>query len=142
MNNICTSLPGIVAIGYLDCDKLTPNIAYRCGSQLPVGIFTAVTPICFVGNPTCVASSQYKNNGRSFETTLKFSSNDNLPLNQHIGFVVKDASGKSYLIGTRERQFPTIKSSKSSGTPSGDPAVVEYEVKWTSAICSLIPCSV
>lgn len=141
MSNICTYLPGVSFVGYLDCEKLTPNLAFRCGAEMPVGVLTAITPIRFVGVPTCESTSQYENNGRLWETTLKFSSNDILPLHLHLGFVVKDASGNTFLIGSRERQYPSVKATKSSGSPSGEPAVISYEIKWKSAVCSLIPCS-
>ena len=49
--------------------------------------------------------------------------------------------GISYIIGSRERPYPVIKSSTSSGSPSGESKANSYEVRWT-AIASPIPCAI
>jgi hypothetical protein len=70
---------------------------------------------------------------------LKFSCVEELPLHKHLGFVVIDANGKQYLIGSRERCFPTVTATADTGTPSGDAAITNYEVQWNS-LKALIPC--
>ena len=78
------SLPGIKAIGYIPAERLQREIMYKHLAGIPVGIFTDVTPIAFVGVPTCEAVSTYNNNGRVEQTTLRFQTLDDVPLYQHI----------------------------------------------------------
>ena len=122
------SLPGIKAIGYIPAERLQREIMYKHLAGIPVGIFTNVTPIAFVGVPTCEAVSTYNNNGRVEQTTLRFQTLDNVPLYQHIAFVVTDCNNQTYVIGQHEKPRPIIKESGHTGTPSGDPAVRTYEV--------------
>ena len=46
------SIPGIKALGYVPAERLQREIMYKHLAGLPVGIFTEVTPIAFVGVPT------------------------------------------------------------------------------------------
>lgn len=133
------SLPGIKALGYIPAERLQREIMYKHLAGIPVGIFTDITPIAFVGVPTCEAVSMYSNNGRVEQTTLRFQTLDDVPLYRHIAFVVTDCNGQSYLIGQREKPRPIIKESGHTGTPTGDPAVRTYEVTLY-AQKSLIPC--
>ena len=70
----------------------------------------------FFGQPSYQAVEEYDNNGRKVLCTLKFVSNDNIPLHKHLAFVITDASGTSFIIGSRERPYPVVKSSATSGT--------------------------
>lgn len=133
------SLPGIRFLGYVPAERLQREIMYKYLAGVPVGIFTDVTPINFVGVPTCEAVSSYNNNGRIEQATLRFNTLDELPTNSHIAFVITDCNGQSYVIGQHEKPRPIIKTSSATGTPSGDPAVCSVEVTLY-AQKSLIPC--
>ena len=133
------SLPGIKFIGYVPAENLQREIMYKHLAGLPVGIFTEVTPIAFVGVPTCEAVSTYNNNGRVEQATLRFRTLDDVPTNRHIAFVVTDCNNQSYVIGQHEKPRPIIKTTSTTGTPSGDPAVCSVEVTLY-AQKSLIPC--
>ena len=110
-------------------------------SGAPVGIFAEITNIGFFGQPSYEAVEEYDNNGRKVVPYLKFVSNDNIPLHKHLAFVISDASGTSYIIGSRERQYPVIKSSATNGTPQGESNATTYEIKWAS-ICKPIRCAI
>ena len=133
------SLPGIEFIGYVPAENLQREIMYKHLAGLPVGIFTSITPIAFVGVPTCEAVSTYNNNGRVEQTTLRFKTLDVVPTNRHIAFVITDCNGQSYVIGQHEKPRPIIKTTGATGTPNGDPAVCSVEVTLY-AQKSLIPC--
>ena len=141
MENFNHSLPGVAQIGYCLCENIQPNIVLKHSSGIPVGVFTEITPVRFFGQPSYDAVEEYDNNGRKVLCTLKFVSNDNIPLHKHLAFVITDASGTSFIIGSRERPYPVIKSSTSSGSPSGESKANSYEVRWT-AIASPIPCAI
>lgn len=141
MENFAASLPGITKIGFVECELLQPNIALKHSSGIPVGVFAEITYISFFGQPSCEAVEEYDCNGHKVVTLLSFVSNDNIPTYKHLDFVITDASGASFLIGTKERQFPVIKSSALTGSPQGESNATTYEVKWTS-ICKPVPCAV
>ena len=141
MENCYQSLPGITQIGYCLCSNLQPNIVLKHSSGLPIGVFTDIVPISFFGSPSCETTEEYDNNGRKAITALSFVTNDNIPTYKHLAFVITDVSGTSYIIGSRERPYPVIKSSANSGTPSGESKATSYKVRWT-AIASPIPCAI
>lgn len=134
-------LPGIMTIGYVRGARLQRQMMHKSLAGLPVAIMTDITPINFVGIPTCEATSDYDNGGRIEKTTLKFATNDKLQLFKDMAFVVKDTNGNAYVIGAREKPHPIIKKSISTGVPNGDPALTSYEVTLY-AHRSLIPCSI
>ena len=104
-------------MGYVPAERLQREIMYKHLAGLPVGIFTEVTPIAFVGVPTCEAVSTYNNNGRVEQTTLRFKTLDDVPTNRHIAFVITDCNGQSYVIGQHEKPRPIIKTTSTTGTP-------------------------
>ena len=97
-----------------------------------VGVFTKIMPVRIFGQPSYEAVEEYDNNGRKVLCTLKFVSNDNIPVHKHLAFVITDASGTSFIIGSRERPYPVVKSSATSGNPSGESNATTYEIKWSS----------
>lgn len=135
------SLPGIKSIGYVPTELLQRQIMMKHLAGLPVGLYTTVTPIEFCGAPTCDAVSNYNNNGRIEQTTLRFKTLGTVPTSSHIAFVVTDCNGQSYIIGQREKPRPIVKITRQTGTPSGDSAVQEVEVTLY-AQKSLIPCTI
>ena len=106
---ITQSLPGITSLGYVPSDRLQRQIMQKALAGLPVGVFTDIAPINFVGVPTCVTQSDYDNNGRLEKASLKFVTNDNIPIYKDIAFVMTDSNGKSWLLGTKERPRPIIR---------------------------------
>jgi hypothetical protein len=139
MKSTTQILPGINAIGFVDCDKLMPDVAMRgiCGMDVP--ILTAITNVDFAGSPTCECTSEKVCGNRSDTATLKFVAAELLPVSKHLGFVVTDINGNSYLIGCREAPFPKVKLTSNLGKPDGDAAGYSYEVTHI-AIKTLILC--
>ena len=138
---ITQRLPGIKVLGFVQGKYLQRQMMHKSLAGLPVAIMTDITPINFVGNPTCEAASDYDNGGRIEKTTLKFVTNDLIQLQSDIAFVMTDTNDESFVIGTREKPHPIIRMKIFTGEPNGEPAVFSYEVTLY-AQRSLIPCSV
>ena len=134
-------LPGVKAIGWLDCRNLPRRVDLTgiCGMPLP--ILTDIHWLNFFGEPDCRCQSKKENGGYQDTASLKFRAAEKLPRGVPLGFVVTDVSGKSYLIGSQEHPYPQCEPEQSTGSPSGDAAGFEYEVKHI-ALKSLIPCIV
>ena len=135
------SLPGIIRVAYADAHLLPPDITLRALSGSPVGIYTTVQDISLDGEAVCETETQSDNNSLLEKTTLTFFSNDNLPVEGQLAFVVTTVNKESYIIGAKEQPYPTVKITRSTGTPSGDPSVRKYEVSF-SAKKSLVLCAV
>ena len=123
MKTTCQSLPGILSVTYLPVDRVQRHCDLKCLSSIPVQVFTTPTQVPLKGPATCETVSRYDNNGRVESTTLRFRSLDPIP---------------SYLVGLHEPPYPIVRSTQTTGTPSGDPAVISYEVTFT-ALKALIP---
>ena len=131
------SLPGIKSIGYLPCANLSPLIMQKHIVGIPVGVFSAITPIEHYGNASCEAESEYDHGRKLQKTKLKFSTTDEIPIDKHLAFVVTDAEGKSWLIGLREPPYPIAEYTR---LIDREKRLSEVEVSFT-ARKSLIPCA-
>ena len=135
------SLPGIIRVAYVNAHLLPPDITLRALSGAPVGIYTTVQDLCLDGEAVCETEEQFDNNSLVEKAKLTFSTHDNLPVEGQLAFVVTTVNMESYIIGAKEQPYPTVKISRSTGTPSGDPSVRKYEVTF-SARKSLVLCAV
>ena len=108
---------------------------------VPVGIFTTVEDVCKIGEATCETEEQFDNNSQVEKATLTFFTLDELPIYRHLAFVISTTDGDTFVIGTKELPYPTVKITRSTGTPDGEPSVRKYEVSFT-AKKSLVLCAV
>lgn len=132
-------LPGIKAIGWVDCRRLPANVALSAICGMTVAVLTDIHPIPFFDEPTCECKTKKDGAGYEDTATLKFLTNEKLPRNPCLGFVVTGVNGNSYLIGSLEAPHPTVEPTRQTGIPSGDAAGYEYEIKHVS-IRSMVPC--
>ena len=130
------SLPNITAIYYVPCASLVPNITEKYRAGLPVGIFPLPSAIEHYGNASCEAEQEYDNGGYSEKTVLQFNTTEELTQNPPLAFVITDAQGQSYIIGTREAPFPIVEISK---TIDKEVHVNTVKVTFTRPK-SLVPC--
>ena len=134
-------LPGVKFIGWVYADRLIPDIVLRGIAGMPVPILTDIHDVAFFDEPKCECMTTNDNGNRLDTATLKFSSENVLPVNAHIAFIVTDISGGSYIIGSRETPFPVIKRTISFGNTANECAGVKYEITHT-AIKSLVKCDI
>ncbi len=134
-------LPGIKAIGRLDCRLLPARVDLHGITRNVVGVFTDVYPVEFFDTPECSCTTERENGGYKDTASLKFFCGELLPLHLPLGFVVTDISGRHYLIGAREHPFPQVKVERQCGAPDGDAAGYYYEVTHVS-IKSMVPCKI
>ena len=134
-------LPGIQSIGWVDCEKLQSNVALNgiCGNRIPV--LTEILPVPFFGQASCECSETKESGGVVATATLSFKSDVVFPLHTHLGFVVTDNNGKSWLIGSKEPPFPMMKMCIYFGDCESKSAGISYEIKHT-AIKTLLPCQI
>lgn len=132
-------LPGIKAIGWVDCRHLPRRVDLSAICGMTVAVLTDIHPIPFFDEPTC--ECQHKKDGAGYQdtATLKFLTGKELPRSATLGFVVTDVNGNTFLIGSLEAPRPQVECSRLTGSPSGDAAGFEYEVKHVS-IKTMVPC--
>ena len=103
-------LPGIKAVGWVDCRHLPKRVDLSAICGMQVVILTDIHPIQFFDEPTCECKTK------------------------------KDGAGyRSFLIGSLEAPRPAVECEQRSGVPSGDAAGYSYEIKHV-AIKSMVPC--
>lgn len=132
-------LPGIKAIGWVDCRHLPRRVDLSAICGMTVAVLTDIHPIEFFGEPQCECKTKKDGAGYEDTATLQFLTSQKLPRSASLGFVVTDVNGKSYLIGSLEAPQPQVECSQQTGIPSGDAAGYEYEIKHVS-IKSMVPC--
>lgn len=134
------ALPGIQAIAYLAANMLSDNLCLQSLAGLPVHILADMNNVPFNGEPTCECTQTNVQAGSSQTVDFNFRSTSQLPEEFYLSFVVIDANGNYFLIGTKE-EHPAIERVQSFGTPDGDPNTFSYNVRLT-APRALIPCRV
>ena len=132
------SLPNIIAISYVPCASLIPNITEKYLAHLPVGIFPLPTAIEHDGNASCEAEQEFDNGGYSEKTVLQFTSAEDIKQFPAPAFVIKDAQGNTFLIGTREAPYPMVEITQTIDTETN---IKAYKVTFTRRK-SLIQCAV
>ena len=132
-------LPGIKAIGWVDCRHLPRRVDLSAICGMTVAVLTDIHPIPFFDEPTCECQTKKDGAGYQDTATLKFLTSEKLPRSATLGFVVTDVNGQSYLIGSLEAPQPQVECNQQTGIPSGDAAGYAYEIKHVS-IKSMVPC--
>lgn len=129
------SLPGIKFIGYLPCSLLPPNILQKSLAGVPVAIYSPPTPIEHYGNAECVAEQEFDHGSYLENTTLTFTTSEEISNNRPIAFVVTDVNCRSYIIGHREALFPIVEISQKTGETD---CIFEVRVVFSARISRII----
>ena len=132
------SLPNIISIYTVPCSGLSPNITEKFLAGIPIGVFPLPTAIEHYGNAKCEAEQEYVNGSYSEKTVLLFTSKQDISQYPAPAFVIKDAQGDTFLIGTREAPFPMVEITE---TIDKEENIKAYKVTFTRRK-SLVPCSV
>ena len=137
----CISLPGITHVWYILRDYLPDDVVYRAVAGIPISFDGQPTEVNLKGSAICEVEQSFDNNSYIEKTKLAFLSLDDVPVDQHPAFVIQTVNGDRYVIGAKERPYPTVKITRSTGQLDGEPAVRKYEVSFTAkkamALCSV-----
>lgn len=121
------------------CADIPPHLmlASICGALIALAL--PVVVIKFYGHPSLKWTGTIVNGGRQEQATLEFTTSDLIPEGERVAFVVTAASGRQYLIGTREPNYPVVTYSETTGAPGGEAAVRTYKITYI-AQKSVLPC--
>lgn len=137
--NKCVSLPGITHVWYIQRDYLPDDVVYRAVAGIPITLSEQPISITMKGETFCEVEQSFDNNSYIEKSKLTFLTLDDVPTDQHPAFVIQTVDGDVYVIGAKERPYPTVKIIRSTGQLDGDPSVRKYEVSFT-AKKALAPC--
>ncbi|MBR3564722.1 MAG: hypothetical protein IKN91_00115 [Paludibacteraceae bacterium] len=133
------SYPGIKSVGYIFADHIPANSVYNAVAGIDINLFVKPTPICIIADATCEVDESNESNGIAQSVTLSFRSTSELPRHRPLAFVIEDVNGNTFLLGQPERPHLAVARTRQTGTPSGESAVISYEVTQTAPI-ALKPC--
>jgi hypothetical protein len=137
----CLSLPGIQYVWYISRDHLPDDVVYRSVVGMSITLLEQPIRINLKGEAICEVEQSIDNNSYIEKVKLTFLTLDDVPLDQYPAFLFQTIDGDIYLIGAKERPYPTVKITRSTGQPDGDASVRKYEVTFT-AKKALARCSV
>ena len=129
--NECYSLPGILNVWYVETKDLPDDVIYRAVAGIPVAMPVQPISIFFKGEAVCEVEESYDNNCQMEKAKLTFTAIDEVPTRLHLAFLIRTVNDELYIIGAKERPYPTVKVSRSTGSPDGDAAARRYEVSFT-----------
>ena len=137
----CLSLPGIQQVWYILRDYLPEDVVCRSVAGIPISLQEQPISITMKGEAVCEVEQSYDNNSYIEKAKLTFLTLDDVPTDQHPAFVIRTVNDEYYVIGAKERPYPTVKITRSTGQPDGDTSVRKYEVSFTAkkalALCSV-----
>ena len=138
--NKCLSLPGIQQVWYISRNGLPDDVVYRSVAGIPVSVIEQPISITMKGEAVYEVEQSYDNNSYIEKAKLTFLTLDDVPTDQHPAFVIRTVNDEYYAIGAKERPYPTVKITRSTGQPDGDASVRKYEVSFTArkalALCT------
>lgn len=137
----CLSLPGIQYVWYISRDYLPDDVIYRSVVGMSVSLMEQPISINMKGEAVCEVEQSIDNNSYIEKVKLTFLTLDDVPINQYPAFLFQTIDGDIYIMGAKERPYPTVKITRSTGQPDGDASVRKYEVTFT-AKKALARCSV
>lgn len=137
----CLSLPGIQHVWYISRDYLPDDVIYRSVVGMSITLLEQPISINMKGEAVCEVEQSIDNNSYIEKVKLTFLTLDDVPINQYPAFLFQTIDGDIYLLGAKERPYPTVKITRSTGQPDGDASVRKYEVSFT-AKKALSRCSV
>ncbi len=132
-------LPGIVSIRFTDCENIPQHVMQQSISGAVIHLALPSVKINFFGVPKCKWSGTLASGCRNEKATLEFNTADIIPEGRRLAFIVTVASGRQFLIGSREPKYPQIEYDESTGSPSGDAALRTYKITHI-ALKSVLPC--
>lgn len=115
MTTKCHNLPGITEIRILDASNLLPFLMEKVCAGFPVGILETAARIRHFGDASCKTEQVDEHNGRVETATLTFDCLVDVPATGH-AYLIKQASGQWWLLGTKEQQ-PQVTKEYSTSTP-------------------------
>lgn len=134
----CNRMPGVIAVRWIKAANLSSHLLEKYIAGVPVALGTIGNELKLEDTASASGLNSVENNGLTSKAELEFKTMDEVPRDEDIAWAAQDADGNWWLIGTRERPFPVVEISQSTGTPGGDPAVATVKVTHSAKI-ALIP---
>lgn len=127
-SNLTPRLPGVSAVGYIFCRDLQPGIMESALAGMPVAILAPVNFLNIFGESSLKISSKVNNRAPLQESTLKFSTADEVPEWDDVAFIVKTVAGEWLLVGSNEPRYPVVQWEETTGQRTGEAAARTYTV--------------
>lgn len=130
-------LPGISAVYFLSTESL-PAYCREISLFDYVLVLSDLHRIHVGPEATASDSTEAGAEGSEPKTTVSFTT-ELLPFrpHDHVAFVIMAADGETYLVGTKEPPFATIKVNDSLSTPQEGKAGVAVTIEWPG---NMMPC--
>ena len=122
------TLPGIVKIEVVRCDQLPDNVMLTAITRGVVTLVLQPQEVKFYGQPSQKWEGSLVNKAPQEKSTLEFRTPMRLRDDVRLAFIVTAASGKKYLIGSREGKYPVVTYTETTGAPDGEAALRTYKI--------------
>ena len=122
------TIPGIVKIEVVRCSQLPANVMLTAITRGSVTLVLEPEEVTFYGQPSLKWEGMLVNKAPQEKSTLEFKTPHRLHDDVRIAFIVTTASGKKYLIGSREGKYPVVTYTETTGSPDGEAALRTYKI--------------
>lgn len=135
------SLPEVIEMRMMDCADLQTGIMQNHIAGVQNFISCPMVTIPIYPGAKCQGVYTSTNGGTTQRTTLEFRTNEPPKITTGKAFAVRTPDGMWYLIGSKEKPWPSIEVVDDKGTTHGDPRVKTVKVTFES-LATLIPVTI
>ncbi len=128
----CVSYPGITVVAYTEITNLPDDVIYRAVAGIPVSITADPVKVQLTDVPIAEVEREEVQNSYIEKAKLTFFTLQELPCEQHLAFIFRTVHGELFIMGSKERPYPTVKVTSTTGRLDGDAYVRKYEVSFTA----------
>ncbi len=126
----CVSYPGITKVAYTDISNLPDDVVYRAVAGIPITVSGETVKVCLADVPIAEVERDEDHNSYMEKAKLTFNTLEELPKEKHLAFIFRTIQGELFIIGSKERPYPTVKVTSTTGRLDGDAYVRKYEVSY------------
>lgn len=124
--------PGISKIWVVDPTELQPNMSEKALAKIPQTLFCEKTPVTLFQQPTYKVERPNLNPLRRGSVTLEFITNSDLTDINYFAFLILDANGDYYLLGSKELPYPKVDITQTGGSGGSSSSCFSVKVTHTS----------
>lgn len=135
------SMPGISEVWVMDADDIQSGVVQAHIAGLDVTVLARKRELMAFGDASCEVETSWENNAQKEKATLQFTTTSVVIPRKAMAWLIKDVTGQWWLMGSKERPWPTTTVGRNLGSPGDEKAARRVKATLESLV-ALIPVAV
>lgn len=135
------SMPGISEVWVMDADDIQSGVVQAHIAGLDVTVLARKRELMAFSDASCEVETSWEDNAQKEKATLQFTTTSVVIPSKAMAWLIKDATGQWWLMGSKERPWPTTTVGRNLGSPGNEKAARRVKATLESLV-ALIPVAV